>query len=158
MIHTLTILGGTRQLRTRRALLQCKDVPLRTRRVLLLYKVYGNSALLVLNWTSLNCNNALLPLNWRIIKNIKFSGKCCGIQHEPLTICPIHKKASLQFGVGLDIHACILYILYYTEITWQTWTMQQQKRDVFNPIPISLHYWGDYLLKITTKLCVIMLN
>ena len=56
-----------RQLRARRALLQCKDVPLRTRRALLLYKVYGNSALLVLNGTSLNCNNALLARNWQYI-------------------------------------------------------------------------------------------
>ena len=52
-----------RQLRTKRALLQFKDVLLRTRRGLLLYKVYGISALLVLNGTFLICNNALLALN-----------------------------------------------------------------------------------------------
>ena len=51
------------QLRTRRALLQIKDVPLRTRRALLPLTLYSNSALLVLNGTSLSCNNALLALN-----------------------------------------------------------------------------------------------
>ena len=52
-----------RQLRARRALSLCKDVPLRTRMALSLYKVNGNSALLVLNRTSLNSDSALLALN-----------------------------------------------------------------------------------------------
>ena len=60
------------QLRTRRALLQSKDVPLRTRRELRLYKVYGDSALLALNRTSLNCSNALLALNWWYIDAYSF--------------------------------------------------------------------------------------
>ena len=42
------------QVRTRRALMQVKDVPSRTKRALSLYKVYGDSALLVLNGTLLN--------------------------------------------------------------------------------------------------------
>ena len=54
-----------RQLRTRRALLQIKDVPLRTRRALLQSTLHSYSTLLVLNGTSLSCNNALLALNWR---------------------------------------------------------------------------------------------
>ena len=52
------------QLRTRRALLQSKDVPLRTRRELkTVQSLDGDSALLALNRTSLNRNNALLALN-----------------------------------------------------------------------------------------------
>ena len=79
-----------RQLRARRALLQCKDDPLRARRALSLYKVYGSSALLVLNGTSLNCSNALLALNWRFVKSLShqihiqwlcwtWNAWCCGI-------------------------------------------------------------------------------
>ena len=53
------------QLKTRKALLQIKDVTLRTRRALSPYNWYSNSALLVLNGTSFNCNNALLALKLR---------------------------------------------------------------------------------------------
>ena len=54
-------------MRTRRVLMQIKDVPLslRARRAFLLYKVYGDSALLVLNGTSLNSVNTLLALSWQ---------------------------------------------------------------------------------------------
>ena len=72
-----------RQLRARRALLQCKDVLLRSRRALLLYKVYGNSALLVLNRTSLKCNNALLALNWRHSR-ASVHGPHRTVEREPL--------------------------------------------------------------------------
>ena len=67
------------QLRTRRALLQIKDVPLRTRRALLPLTLYSNSALLVLNGTSLSCNNSLLALNWRntIAFSYRYIAFCC---------------------------------------------------------------------------------
>ena len=45
------------QLRTRRALMQLKDVPLRTRRSLLPLTLYSNSALLALNWRYRGCQS-----------------------------------------------------------------------------------------------------
>ena len=65
-------IGWYRQLRARRALMQCsiKDVPLRTRKVLFLYKVYGDSALLVLNRTSrrVSAKRPLGPNLCRLVK------------------------------------------------------------------------------------------
>ena len=65
LLAAIQFLILSRQLRTRRALTLCNNVPMRTRRELSPFTLCSASTLLVLNGTSLNSDNALLTLNWR---------------------------------------------------------------------------------------------
>ena len=139
------------QLRTRRALLQLKDVLLRIRRVLSLYKVYGDSALLILNGISLSCNNALLILN-RISLSCNNALLAPNWRYSLVYKCTTYLQTSVQVINSLSLDEMLQSKCWHAALQLdKVWSLQIH---IFSHSAVLSCMQSDYGTVSVTKWCV----